>query len=63
LLYFTLASVWGFLTGAAAILAGLAATGRSLTLGPTVGSLLAFSTVVALLGGVVAARAYRGAVH
>jgi hypothetical protein len=59
IVYFTLASVWGFMTGTAAILGSLAAAGRPLTLGPRVGTVLAVSIFVALFGGFVAARAYR----
>ena len=59
IIYFTLASVWGFMTGTAAILGSLAAAGRPLFLGPRVGAVLAASVLVALFGGFVAARAYR----
>jgi len=57
--YFTLASVWGFVTGTVAILGVLSASGRPLTLEPKSGAVLGLATLVALLGGAVAARAYR----
>ena len=60
LVYFMLASVWGFMTGTAAILGGLAAVGRPLTFEPQVAAVFTLATAIAILGGVVAARAYRG---
>jgi hypothetical protein len=57
--YFTLASVWGFVTGTVAILGVLSASGRPLTLELKSGVVLTLATLVALLGGLVAARAYR----
>ena len=60
-LYFALASVWGFLIGTAAALGGLAAVGRPLFLDSRVGLVLLVAGVFALLGGFIAAAAYREA--
>lgn len=60
-LYFALASVWGFLAGTTGVVVSMAAGGRPLGFGPRVGTVLAASTVIAVLGGLIAARAYRDA--
>lgn len=59
LVYFLLASAWGFVTGTTAVAGLLAAVGRPLTLEPRSAVALAGAGVVALVGGVVASRAYR----
>jgi hypothetical protein len=61
LVYFGLAALWGFLTGSGAILLALSAAGRPVHLGPWVGAGLVAASGVALLGGFVAAVAYREA--
>ena len=60
-LYFVLAALWGFVIGTAALLGGLAASGRPLRPEPFVGLVLLGAAVLALLGGIVAALAYREA--
>jgi hypothetical protein len=60
-LYFTLASLWGFVAGSGTILVGLAALGRPLRLDPTLTLVLAGAGGLALLGGFVASAAYRDA--
>lgn len=62
LLFFSLASVWGFVTGAVATLASVSAEPRP-TVGPSLALVLVGAIVVAVLGGVVAARAYRNALN
>jgi hypothetical protein len=59
--YFGLASLWGFLTGSGAVLLGLAIAGRPVELGLGTDVLLIGGGAVALLGGLVAAAAYREA--
>lgn len=49
------------MTGTAAILGGLAAAGRSLQMSPAVAAMLIGAGLFAVVGGVVAARAYRDA--
>lgn len=60
-LYFSLAAIWGFLVGTGAILGGLAARGRPLRLDPIVAVLLLAAGGMALIGGIIAAAAYREA--
>jgi hypothetical protein len=59
--YFTLASVWGFLSGCVGLLAGIGVAARP----PLLDSFLAVSFLtaglVAVGGGIVASRAYREA--
>ena len=62
LVYFGLASLWGFLIAAATILGGLVFVGHPLQLTPGVGGLLATAALLAALGGGVASQAYRQAV-
>jgi hypothetical protein len=59
--YFVLASAWGFMTGTAGVLAGLAVLGRPLSLEPTTAALLVGAGLLALVGGFVAAMAYQEA--
>ena len=60
-MYFSLAALWGFLAGSGAVLVGLSGAGRRVQLsGPALG-LFGGASVVALIGGVVAAKAYRSA--
>jgi hypothetical protein len=59
--FFAGAAAWGFLIGSAAILVGLAATGNRAEVGAPTWMTLALALVVAVLGGLVASRAYREA--
>jgi hypothetical protein len=59
--YFSLAAIWGFLAGTGAVLVGLAAVGRPTRLGPGATLLVGCAAILALLGGLVAAAAYRAA--
>ena len=61
--YFGLASLWGFLSGTAAVFVALRAIDRPLQMQQPVPLLLAGAGLVALLGGLVAAAAYREATH
>ena len=62
-LFFGLASGWGFAAGSVAVLAGLEATGYSMSAGTGLGVRLAVAAVVALAGGLVVALAYREVVR
>ena len=61
MIYFTIASLWGFLVGTAALLGGLVVAGRPLSLSLPVALALALAAAVALVGGFVASSAYRQA--
>jgi hypothetical protein len=60
-LYFSLAALWGFLIGSGALLIGFSATGARLHLGGGPLAALAAASILAVVGGMVAARAYREA--
>lgn len=59
--YFVLASVWGFATGAIGLAAAAKLGGVEFSFSKKVLALLAASAPVALLGGYIAAEAYREA--
>jgi hypothetical protein len=59
LLYFGLASLWGFLTGAGALAIAIKATGQDVGLDRTLVLALALAAPLALLGAGVVAAAYR----
>lgn len=59
--YFALASVWGCLAGTGALVVGLSFLGRPLRLGPTVVGFLGLAVILAVLGGLLMAVAYRAA--
>ena len=59
--YFTMAAVWGFLAGSAAILGGLAMNGTRVGFDPLIVGALVIAGAVSLIGGAVAAAAYRNA--
>jgi len=59
--YFALASTWGFLSGTVGLLIVSGMVGRPLGLKPVVLSALGIAGVLAIAGGAVAARAYRDA--
>jgi hypothetical protein len=60
-LYFAIAAIWGFATGAAGLAAGLALGGRPVELDPQTSLALAACGVLALAGGLGASLAYRQA--
>lgn len=62
LLYFVIASIWGFLSGAVGVGVALAARGRVVGIeDPVVLVSLAPALGVALMGGAISAAAYRAA--
>ena len=61
LVYFSLASLWGFLIGTVALLFGFSLAGRRLELSPVAIVALSASIILAVVGGMVASRAYREA--
>ncbi len=61
LVYFSLASLWGFLIGTVALLFGFSLTGRRLELSPVAIVAMSASIVLAIVGGMIASRAYREA--
>ena len=61
LLYFTLASLWGFLIGTAGLLIGISSRGVPLDLGPVAVLALSAASILAVSGGMIASRAYREA--
>ena len=61
LVYFSMASLWGFLIGTVALLFGFSLAGRRLELSPVAIVALSASIVLAVVGGMVASRAYREA--
>lgn len=62
LVYFALASIWGFLAGAVAIVIGLAVTEQPVQFAPWIVIALGVAALAAVVGGAVAAAAYRDAV-
>ena len=58
--YFALASVWGCLAGTGALIAGLSVLGP-IQLGSTVAGFLGLAMILAVVGGLLAAAAYRAA--
>jgi len=61
LAYFSLAALWGFLAGSAAILTGLALRGTWIGLDAMILGALVLAAVLAVVGAGVAAAAYRDA--
>jgi len=59
MVFFGIAAVWGFLIGSGAILGGLSLLGRPVGPEPLLLGLLAVALVLAVVGGWVAAAAYR----
>jgi len=59
--YFSLASLWGFLLGTVALLFGFSLTGRRLDLSPVAIVAMSAAVLLAVVGGMVASRAYREA--
>jgi hypothetical protein len=60
-LYFALASLWGFLIGTATLLFGFSLGGVQLELSPLAIIAMSAAVVLAVVGGMIAARAYRDA--
>ena len=61
MLYFSIASLWGFLVGSAVVLACLVAGDTPFRLGSLTALALTGAGVLALVGGVVSSFAYREA--
>jgi hypothetical protein len=61
LIYFGLASLWGFSIGTASILIGLNLMETPLRPNPMLTTAIAAAAVLALVGGIIAAIAYREA--
>ena len=59
--YFALASVWGCLAGTGALVVGLSVLGRPIRLGSTLAAFLAVAVIIAVIGGLLSAAAYRAA--
>lgn len=59
--YFSLASLWGFMAGSAAVLIGLMLVGRPAGLGSRGAFYVACAALLALVGGLVVAAAYHTA--
>jgi hypothetical protein len=60
-LYFSLAALWGFLAGTGAVLIALTTVGRPAGLAARGLIFVAGAAVLAVVGGLVAAAAYRSA--
>jgi len=60
-LYFSLAALWGFLAGTGAVLIGMATVGQPAGMAPRCVIFVAGAAVLSLVGGLVAAAAYRSA--
>lgn len=56
-----MASLWGFLIGTATLLFGFSLSGRQLELTPVAIVAMSAAVVLAVVGGMVASRAYREA--
>ena len=59
--YFALASIWGCLAGTGVLVLGLAALGKPIRLGTTVVGFLGLAMLLAVVGGLLTAAAYRAA--
>jgi uncharacterized membrane-anchored protein len=59
IVFFTLASVWGFIAGVTGVLASLSAVGQNLQARPAIIWGLIPAIILTLAGGFVAAAAYR----
>jgi hypothetical protein len=63
LVYFTLASMWGFVAGTVAILGGLSFGDDRVSLDTPLSVLMLVAAVLAVVGGAIVASAYRDASH
>ena len=61
LVYFSLASLWGFVSGTVAVLAGLTLADQPLRAEPTIVGLILVAAALAVAGGMLAAMAYKDA--
>ena len=61
--YFGAASFWGFVTGSAAVIGALRATGQGVPLSSGILTVLAVTATIAIGGGLVLALAYREATY
>ena len=61
LVYFSLASLWGFLIGTVTLLFGFSLAGNRLDLSPVAIIAMSGAILLAIVGGMVASRAYREA--
>ena len=59
--YFALASIWGCLAGTGVLVVGLSLLGRPIRLGSTVAGFLGLAMILAVVGGLLMAAAYRAA--
>ena len=59
--YFALASIWGCLVGTGVLVLGLSLLGRPIHFGSTVAGFLGLATIIAAVGGLLVATAYRAA--
>ncbi len=59
--YFALASIWGCLAGTGVLVVGLSVLGRPIRLGSTVAGFLGLAMILAVVGGLLTAAAYRAA--
>ena len=63
MLYFALASMWGFAAGSVAVIAGFRTLGYPISFDSGIGFTLGVAGIVALVGGVIVSLAYREAVR
>jgi len=63
LVYFTLASVWGFAAGTVAVFAAFGAVGQPIRFDSSLGLTLGVAGAIAIVGGVIFSLAYREAVR
>jgi len=61
MVYFGMASFWGFLVGTAALLVGLSIHDSPVRFSAGIGLFLSVAAIVAVIGGAVASKAYRQA--
>jgi hypothetical protein len=59
MLYFGLASIWGFLAGSAAVIIVMDQLGQPIGFGGGLGQALLLAAAIALVGGVIVSMAYR----
>ncbi len=59
--YFALASIWGCLAGTGVLVVGLSLLGRPIRPGSTVAGFLGLAMILAVVGGLLTAAAYRAA--
>ena len=59
--YFALASIWGCLAGTGVLVVGMSALGKPIRLGTTIAGFLGLAMLLAVVGGLLTAAAYRAA--